>query len=65
MGKAGGVVTVRRTLASTNSRVIDPTLVPRPKQLRDASQVMRFRPAHQSLIDVVSTITPPAMPVGS
>jgi hypothetical protein len=50
-GKAGGVVTVRRTLASTNSRVIDPTLVPRPRQLRDASQVMRFRPAHQSLID--------------
>ena len=51
MGKAGGVVTVRRTLVSTNSRVIDPTLVPRPRQLRDASQVMRFRSAHQSLID--------------
>src|SRR3981189_2524283 len=49
--KAGGAVAVRRTLASTICRVIDPTLVPRPRQLRDASTVMRFRPAHQSMIN--------------
>jgi hypothetical protein len=29
----------------------DPTQVPRPRQLRDASTVMRFRPAHQSVIN--------------
>ena len=44
-------VAVRRTLASTNCRIADPTLVPRPRQLRDASTVMRFRPAHQSMIN--------------
>jgi hypothetical protein len=51
LGKAGGVVAVRRTLASTICRVADPTQVPRPRQLRDASTVMRFRPAHQSMIN--------------
>jgi hypothetical protein len=51
-GKAGGTVAVRRTLACTICRVTaDPTQVPRPRQLRDASTVMRFRPAHQSLIN--------------
>ena len=51
-GKAGGTVAVRRTLASTICRVAtDPTQVPRPRQLRDASTVTRFRPAHQSLIN--------------
>jgi hypothetical protein len=50
-GKAGGAVAVRRTLASTICRIIDPTLAPRPRQLRDASTVMRFRPAHQSMIN--------------
>jgi hypothetical protein len=50
-GKAGGTVTVRRTLASTICRIADPTQVPRPRQLRDASTVMRFRSAHQSLIN--------------
>jgi len=50
-GKAGGAVAVRRTLASTICRVTDPTQVPRPRQLRDASTVMRFRPAHQSMIN--------------
>src|SRR5436189_5283495 len=50
-GKAGGAVAVRRTLASTNCRVADPTQVARPRQLRDASTVMRFRPAHQSMIN--------------
>src|SRR5215472_15620564 len=50
-GKAGGAVAVRRTLASTICRVADPTQVPRPRQLRDASTVMRFRPAHQSMIN--------------
>ncbi len=50
-GKAGGTVAVRRTLACTICRIIDPTQVPRPRQLRDASTVMRFRPAHQSMIN--------------
>src|SRR5215470_16066938 len=50
-GRAGGAVAVRRTLASTICRVADPTQVPRPRQLRDASTVMRFRPAHQSMIN--------------
>jgi len=50
-GKAGGTAAVRRTLVSTICRVADPTLVARPRQLRDASTVMRFRPAHQSMIN--------------
>src|ERR1700726_1558044 len=50
-GKAGGAVAVRRTLASTICRIADPMQVPRLRQLRDASTVMRFRPAHQSMIN--------------
>ena len=50
-GKAGSAVAVRRTLASTICRIADPTQEPRPRQLRDASTVMRFRPAHQSMIN--------------
>ena len=50
-GKAGGTVAVRRTLASTICWIADPTQVPRPRQLRDASTVMRFQPAHQSMIN--------------
>src|ERR1700720_3972992 len=50
-GKAGGAVAVRRTLASTICRVTDPTQVSRPRQLRDASTVMRFQPAHQRMIN--------------
>ena len=50
-GKAGGAVAVRRTLACTICRIADPTQVPRPRQLRDASTVMRFQPAHQSMIN--------------
>src|ERR1700724_748252 len=50
-GKPGGTVAVRRTLASTICRIADPTQVPRPRQLRDASTVMRFQPAHQSMIN--------------
>ena len=50
-GKAGGAAAVRRTLASTICRAICSTQVPRPRQLRDASTVMRFRPAHQSMIN--------------
>src|SRR6266481_7587333 len=50
-GKAGGAVAVRRTLASTIRRIADPTQVPRPRQLRDVSTVMRFQPAHQSMIN--------------
>src|SRR5947207_9032856 len=50
-GKAGGAVAVRRTLASTICWITGPTQVPRPRQLRDASTVMRFRPAHQSVIN--------------
>jgi hypothetical protein len=46
-GKVGGTVAVRRTLASTIRRIADPTQVARPRQLRDASAVRRFRPAHQ------------------
>jgi hypothetical protein len=49
-GSAGGAVAVRRTLVSTICQVADPTLVARPRQLRDASAVMRFQPAHQSMI---------------
>ena len=51
LGKAGGAAAVRRTLASTICRAIGPTQVSRPRQLRDASTVMRFRPAHQSMIN--------------
>src|SRR5438552_7331451 len=50
-GKAGGAVAVRRTLACTICRIADPTQVPRPRQLRDVSTVMRFQPAHQSMIN--------------
>ena len=50
-GKAGRAVTVRRILASTICRITDPTLVARPRQLHDASTVMRFRSAHQSMIN--------------
>src|SRR5438034_9011496 len=50
-GKAGGAVAVRRTLASTICWITGRTQVPRPRQLRDASTVMRFRPAHQSVIN--------------
>src|SRR5258708_17922345 len=50
-GKAGGTVAVRRTLASTICRIADPMQVPRPRQLRDVSAVMRFQPAHQSMIN--------------
>jgi Transposase IS116/IS110/IS902 family len=50
-GSAGGAAAVRRTLATTICRIADPTQVARPRQLRDASRVMRFRPAHQSLIN--------------
>jgi len=51
LGKAGGTAAVRRTLATTICRITDPMLVTRPRQLRDASTVMRFRPAHQSMIN--------------
>ena len=61
-GKAGGTVAVRRTLASTIRRIADPTQVARPRQLRDVSTVMRFRPAHQSMINRRSTTAPPALP---
>ena len=50
-GKAGGAVAVRRTLACTICRIADPMQAPRPRQLRDASTVMRFQPAHQSMIN--------------
>src|SRR5438132_9482526 len=50
-GKAGGTVAVRRTLANTICRIADPTQVSRPRQLRDVATVMRFRPAHQSMIN--------------
>src|SRR5437879_13635781 len=50
-GKAGGAVAVRRTLANTICRIADPMLVARPRQLRDVSPVMRFRPTHQSMIN--------------
>src|ERR1700756_3796685 len=50
-GKAGGAIAVRRTLACTICRIADPTQVPRPRQLRDASTVMRFQPAHQRMIN--------------
>ena len=51
LGKAGGAAAVRRTLASTICRASGPTQVPRPRQLHDASTVMRFRPAHQRMIN--------------
>src|ERR1700756_5255351 len=50
-GKAGGTVAVRRTLACTICRIADPTQVPRPRQLRDVSTVMRLQPAHQRMIN--------------
>ena len=50
-GKAGGAVAVRRPLASTICRMTIPTQATRPRQLRDASTVMRFQPAHQSMIN--------------
>ena len=50
-GRAGGAVAVRRTLASTICRMTIPTQATRPRQLRDASTVMRFQPAHQSMIN--------------
>ena len=50
-GKAGGAAAVRRTLETTICRIANPTLVARPRKLRDASTVMRFRPAHQSMIN--------------
>src|SRR5439155_27275484 len=50
-GKAGGAAAVRRTLACTICRITGPMQVPRPRQLRDAATVMRFRPAHQSMIN--------------
>ena len=50
-GKAGGAAAVRRTLANTICRIADPMLVARPRQLRDVSTVMRFQPAHQSMIN--------------
>src|SRR6516225_6278430 len=51
LGKTGGTAAVRRTLAHTICRAIGPTQVARPRQLRDASPVMRFRPAHQRMIN--------------
>ena len=51
LGKAGSVAAVRRTLASTICRAIGSMLVARPRQLHDASTVMRFQPAHQSMIN--------------
>ena len=51
LGKAGGAAAVRRILDTTICRIADPTLVARPRQLRDASPVMRFRPAHQRMIN--------------
>ena len=50
-GSAGGAVAVGRTLATTVCRVADPMQVARPRQLRDASTVMRFQPARQSMIN--------------
>jgi hypothetical protein len=50
-GKAGGTAAVWGTLASTICRIVDPTLVARPRHLHDASAVMRFQPAHQSMIN--------------
>jgi hypothetical protein len=50
-GKAGGTVAVRRTLVSTICQIADLTQVSRPRQLHDASTVMRLRPAHQSMIN--------------
>jgi hypothetical protein len=50
-GRAGGAAAVRRTLVNTICRIADPTLVARPRQLHDASTVMRFQPAYQSMIN--------------
>ena len=50
-GKVGGTAAVRRTLATTICRIIDPTLVARLRQLHDESAVMRLQPAHQSMIN--------------
>ena len=61
LGKPGGTAAVRRTLASTICRAIGPTQVARLRQLRDASTVMRYQPAHQSMITVVMTAAPPAL----
>jgi hypothetical protein len=51
LGKAGGTAAVRRTLAYTICQAPSPTQVPRPRQLRDVPPVMRFQPAHQSMIN--------------
>src|SRR6516225_11264315 len=51
LGKAGGTAAVRRTLASTICRAIGPTQLARLRQLRDASTVMRYQSAHQSMIN--------------
>jgi hypothetical protein len=61
-GKAGGAVAVRRTLASTICRIADPMQVARPRQLRDASTLMRFRPARQSMINRRFDDCAPAVP---
>jgi hypothetical protein len=50
-GKAGSAVAVRRTLAFTICRITIPTQTTRPRQIRDASTVIRFQPAHQSMIN--------------
>jgi hypothetical protein len=50
-GGAGGTAAVGRTLATTICRIVDPMLVARPRQLRDAATVMRSQPAHQSMIN--------------
>jgi NAD(P)-dependent dehydrogenase (short-subunit alcohol dehydrogenase family) len=47
----GGAAAVGRTRANTICRIADPMLVARPRQLRDASPVMRFQPAHQRMIN--------------
>jgi hypothetical protein len=51
LDKAGGEVAVRRTRATTICRVDYRTQVSRPKPVRDASTVTRFRRAHQSMIN--------------
>jgi transposase len=51
LGRAGDAAAVRRTLATTICRAMGPMLVARPRQLRDASPVMRFPSAHQSMIN--------------
>src|SRR5207248_10788229 len=49
--KAGGAAAVRRTHATTICRIADKIQVARPRQLHDSSTVMRFQPAHQSMIN--------------